>query len=59
MSRMSPDQEKQDGRAAEELRRENARLREIISAFWPIVTRHSPVSFWGPIENELRGGGRR
>ena len=38
----------------ESLRRENRRLREIIARIWPIVTKHTAVSFWGPIERELR-----
>lgn len=41
-----------------EARRENERLRAIIAKIWPIVTKHTPVTFWGPIENELRGKGK-
>lgn len=29
-------------------------LEEAIRKMWPIVTRHAPVTFWGPIENETR-----
>lgn len=41
-------------RPPEEVERENERLRAIIAEIWPIVTQHTPVTFWGPIENELR-----
>lgn len=43
---------------ADDARRENERLRAIIAMMWPIVTKHTPVTFWGPIENELRGKGK-
>ena len=41
---------------AESLKKENDRLREIISELWPIVTKHTKAEFWVPIENELRNG---
>lgn len=47
MTRRPPDE-------LEELRRENRRLREIIARVWPVVTKHTSVTFWGPIERELR-----
>lgn len=29
-------------------------LEDAIAKIWPIVTRHTTVAFWGPIEKEIR-----
>lgn len=42
-----------------ELERENERLRSAIRQMWPVVTKHTTVSFWGPIERETRKGAKR
>ena len=42
-----------------ELERENEKLRSAIRQMWPVVTKHTPVSFWGPIEIETRNADRR
>ena len=34
-------------------------LRSAVEKMWPVVTRHTQVSFWGPIENELRKARRQ
>ena len=30
-------------------------LERAIDRMWPVVTKHTPVTFWGPIEREIRG----
>ena len=39
---------------AVKLERKAEALAAAIEKMWPIVTKHTTVSFWGPIENELR-----
>lgn len=29
-------------------------LEDAIRKMWPVVTKHTDVAFWGPIENEIR-----
>lgn len=38
----------------EELAERIRLLERAIAKMWPVVTKHTPVSFWGPIENEIR-----
>lgn len=47
---MSDERDKTIARQAERIRF----LEDAIKKMWPVVTAHTPVAFWGPIENELR-----
>ena len=47
---MNDDRDKTIAEQAERIRL----LEDAIKKMWPTVTKHTPVAFWGPIENELR-----
>ena len=51
---MSDDRDKTIAEQAERIRL----LEDAIARMWPIVTAHTTVAFWGPIENEIRKGPR-